>query len=335
MALLIVHDRSASPRSVIAVYAALSILVSVTPTASAQGAMAGAAQVPGGEDEITLKSGGMLRGTLVAEERGLRVIIRIHGTGEEREVPWHEVERVDRAKHVREASPAPPVRPRPAHVVPCETEVTRGPAPPEGVRIHIETAPGAPRVHLYRWSGNTSWLGPDEERVFKIKDIPATGSQTFGAPLAELVCSAPCDKLVDGSRGHEFLLSGWGLTDSDPFQLLDWKGEITLRVEPGNAIARGWGMMMLKHLSWSVSLAGGTAMILNRTIGDKVLDAGPGFRRGVDVVGLGLVGLGAAVLSTGIVLVVSNDTTYEVVTNAPTARPPSRRARSGVVVPSF
>ncbi|WP_437504284.1 hypothetical protein [Sorangium sp. So ce1099] len=240
------------------------------------------------------------------------------------------------AQGAREASPAPPVRPRPAHVVPCETEVSRGPALPEGVRIHIETAPGARRVHLYRWLGNTSWLGPDEERVFKIKDVPSTGSQTFGAPFAELVCSAPCGKLVDGSKGHEFLLSGWGITDSDPFQLLDWKGEITLRVEPGNAIARGWGVMMLKYLSWSVSAAGGTAMILNRIIGDTLLeDAGPGFRRNVDVVGLGLVGLGAAVLSTGIVLVVSNGTTYEVVTNAPTARPPSRRARSGVVVPGF
>src|SRR4051794_24350053 len=58
-----------------------------------------AAVAGSGQDEVTLKNGGLLRGTVVESDPERRLVtIVIQGTGEQRTLNWSEVAHVDLAK---------------------------------------------------------------------------------------------------------------------------------------------------------------------------------------------------------------------------------------------
>jgi hypothetical protein len=102
------------------------LIASVPASARAQGADA--------PDEVDLKNGGMIRGTVVTVEPEREVVILVQGTGEARHVPWTEVAGVDRGKFTR---PPPTTS-----------------APVDGaVRIHVEA--DSPAVTLEQVTGGT------------------------------------------------------------------------------------------------------------------------------------------------------------------------------------
>ena len=104
-----------SPASAVALVLSLTLLpLSVAradgPPAPGAGA---AADAHGGDDVVALKNGGMLRGTIVVIEPQKQVVILIQGTGEQRTVPWEEVDKVEPGKY----APAPP----PERISSCDT----------------------------------------------------------------------------------------------------------------------------------------------------------------------------------------------------------------------
>jgi hypothetical protein len=47
------------------------------------------------------------------------------------------------------------------------------------------------------------------------------------------VCVAPCDLVVDGSRGQSFFFDGKRVTKSKEFSLSEYRGDVVARVRPG------------------------------------------------------------------------------------------------------
>lgn len=261
-------------------------------------------------DEVVLKSGGMLRGTVIDEEQDRHVVVIVFGTNEERVVPWSSIERVERNKHA--SSPPPPAPPAAPAGAPEPAPVPSSPPRHGGVvRVHLaSTEPGAPEMSLYRWTGNTEWLSPTDQTEFHERGLISTGSQRYGPPLGVLECRSPCGVLVDGSGGHEFVLSGPGITDSAPFHLLDWQGEVTLRVNPGNFKVHGWGVWMLEPTTSLVPMLVGPALI-----GVSVAVAEPPLPFNVPllITGSSISVLSGVIPLVGFILTLATRTSYEVV----------------------
>lgn len=265
--------------------ALLASFVALAPTHSLAGAGAG-------EDEVILKNGGMVRGTVVSMEPGKNVVLMLP-SGEERTIEWDEVEKVERGKHKEkdepeEEEPAEAEEPTPVESAPAEA----GPAPGPGVvRLHIEG--DEPGVQLYRVLGTAMAVGP--------------GGTAF-AQAQEIVCTAPCDQIIDGSKGEPYFFAGDGITASDPFTLTEHQGDIMARVETGSAGARTGGLFMA--YTGAPLAAGGIVL----TIMGFAMDDETGAMDTFKIMGPIMGGVGVALLIPGIVLAAGNSTDYQFVT---------------------
>src|SRR5688572_26530848 len=88
-------------------------------------------------DEVVLKNGGMVRGTVLAIEPGTSVTIAVPGVEEPRVIPWDEVDEVERGKHGSEDDTPDHARSieRPGYEAPEENEQLEEPTP--RVKLHI------------------------------------------------------------------------------------------------------------------------------------------------------------------------------------------------------
>ncbi|MGK3969238.1 hypothetical protein WMF38_35395 [Sorangium sp. So ce118] len=242
--------------------------------------LAPAARVSGGEDEIHLKNGGMLRGTVVDVHPERPVVMVLAGTGEARTVPWPEIDRLERGM-----SAGPSAR----GAVPPE------PVPPWGtpgiVRVHIET--DEPQVQLMVVTG---------------KSTVRQGSSATRSNLADVVCRTPCDAILDSRNGEEFFFGGRGIVPSSEFQLFDRSGDVFIKVDPGSAFGHSVGQIMT-YVGWLAALGGGL-VIAKAYINEDQHESYHGAKR----VGLGIVGAGAAIGGSGYILGAASQTTYELST---------------------
>ncbi|XXT18198.1 hypothetical protein WME94_49005 [Sorangium sp. So ce429] len=171
-----------------------------------------------GEDELILKTGETVRGTLVVVEPNRRVIILEGGSDTPMKVLWYKVQSIERGKYPRQVAD-PPLEPEesPRDAAPC----SRPPAAPSGtgiVRVHIETE--NPDVQLHRWLRAS---------------VPRTKDTVVLMNGHEFICKAPCDKLVNASMGQEYFFSGPGITDSSRFRMIQRRGDVTIEVRPGSS----------------------------------------------------------------------------------------------------
>ncbi|WP_437732751.1 hypothetical protein [Sorangium sp. So ce1335] len=235
--------------------------------------LAPAARVSGREDEILLKNGGMLRGTLVDVHPERPVVMVLAGTGEERAVAWPEIDRVKRGASAPAANPGDPVRPR---------------GTPGVVRLHIET--DEPQVQLMVVSG---------------KRTVTQGGSTTRSTLADVVCRTPCDAIIDARDGEEFFFGGKGIVPSSGFQMFDRSGDVSIKVYPGSAFRHSVGRMMI-YAAWIAAVGGGLVMVHAYINEDRDESY-----HGAKLVGLGIVGAGAALGVSGYLLGAASETTYE------------------------
>jgi len=170
---------------------AVSLLLSSTALAQASARL--------GDDEIELKSGGMVRGTLVEVTPNNQVTIVIDATGEHRLIPWADIAKLGRGKYAQAQTPVP--------------------APALATAAISER--GLVRLHL---SGETAGL-----KLFLTQPLSDDDA---------LVCAAPCDREVDGRGGQDFYLAGEGIVHSDNFKLLAREGGIEMKVRAGSQGAR-------------------------------------------------------------------------------------------------
>ena len=135
--------------------------------------------------------------------------------------------------------------------------------------------------------------------------------------LARRVCSSPCDIDVDGTASQRFVIAGVGVATSEAFQLRDYEGPITIRVDAGSKAARTGGLVL-------TSIGGGTTLLgllLMMASGGGDEDADPRAtptESNPVMIGGGIVAaVGGAAVISGYVLLFTSTTSVEVVRGLP------------------
>jgi hypothetical protein len=142
----------------------------------------GAAPSSLGEDEISLKDGGMVRGTVIEVEPKKQATIVVKG--KERVIPWAKIDKVERGKY-KEKAPARPAAP-PSRDEPEDEKSTELTAPEAGAPlIHIEA--NYPKAELVRIDRS------------KLVVVGPRGIATCGDPRGSPPCAA---RRREGPHSH-------------------------------------------------------------------------------------------------------------------------------------
>ena len=254
-----------------------------------------------GNDEVTLKNGGMLRCTLVSSEPGVAVKLLIAGEKEARVVPWSQVGDVEPNKFAPKPSAVQPGSAGPGYAQPVMPTRVEGPAPALGspgvVRLHIDSpAPVVVRAHATAYG--------------------QVGAYGFVIDAARPVCASPCDKVIDGSLGQDFTVGGSGVTESRRFGLSGMTGDVQLNVSPGSQGLRVGGAW-LTILGGTAAISGAVLMVTSVALTTPTFNSNgtetPGKTNGGLLgAGAGVTAVGGAMLIGGIVALVASKTSVEV-----------------------
>lgn len=187
-------------------------------------------------DTVTLRDGGVVRGTVSESFPGRHVVI-VTVAGERYTFGW------DRVLDVRYGAQAAVV---PAANIP--PPLTVGPGRP---RVHIELTREA-TVRLYELTGT----------IMVPSGSPLTTSSTPAA-AARPVCMEPCDAVIDGTGGQSFFIGGDRVMPSRRFTLRDLDGDINVVVKPGRP-GVFIGGAMFTSLSLAPLVSGAVFMAVSR-----------------------------------------------------------------------
>jgi len=262
---------------------------------------AAAAQDGLGNDEVTLKNGGMLRGTLVSSEPGVAVKLLVAGEKEARVVPWSQVGDVEPNKFAPKPSAVQPGSAGPGYAQPMMPMRVEGPAPALGspgvVRLHIDSpSPVVVRSHTMAYG--------------------QVGAYGLVIDAARPVCASPCDKVIDASLGQEFTVGGSGVSESRRFGLSGMTGDVQLDVNPGSQGLRIGGAWMT-ILGGTAAISGAVLMVTAVALTTPTFNADgsetPGKTNG-SLLGAGaaVTAVGGAMLVGGIVMLVASKTNVDI-----------------------
>jgi hypothetical protein len=126
-----------------------------------------------------------------------------------------------------------------------------------------------------------------------------------------LVCTSPCDALVDGRPDREFSAVGEHAVESDRFRLSDLAGGQDLVVSPGSPGLRAGGSVLLA-LGLGASGLGGLGAAAG-AIGTSPNHNGTGFiqNKGLETAGFVTLGTGLVAIVAGIVALAESGTTIQ------------------------
>jgi hypothetical protein len=277
-----------------AIVPALASILLVSSASSAR-----ADDATSGPDEVTLRGGAVVRGTVVLERRGVSVKIVEVGHKRARTIPWSRVAEVARGRYAPKtvaAHEAPPAS-EPAPQVPAAP-----PPPPSlpanAVRVHIDSPMPALLYSHEQASGTLD-------------------GRNYILDRATPVCAAPCDKEVDAAADHTFTTSG-DFGTSPRFSLAGHQGDVELSVRPGNRTVHTTGLVLtigggvVAVLGGALAITGAALGASNITVNGKPTD-GATFASQAWLVpaGLGVTGAGVAMVVAGVVALVTNKTSVD------------------------
>lgn len=256
---------------------------------------ASAPAAPTSADAVELRNGGLLRGTILEVLPDDSLTIESATTGERKTFPWSEIAGYERAGTRTDVVPR--AAPKPAKAKPDEPE--EGPGVPT---LHVETS------------------RPVNLQVFQVtSDMVAAGAGVTIVGMAyRPICSAPCDRAIDGSQGHSFFFGGDGVTASRRFTLSGYSGNLTAEVKPGR---KGLlvGGIVLASISPAV-IGGGLAWMLFAKLNATTTGIDPLTGEFTEVRGTpnyagpaALIAVGGAMLVGGIVMAVLGRTRFKLV----------------------
>lgn len=256
---------------------------------------AAAADAATGQDEIMLKDGGTIRGTVVSSQPGVGVKIIELGETQARMIPWAQVSQVERGKFATEGGTVGGVI---GTVVPPEP-----PPPPPGppiaprnqVRLHVDSpVPASVFSHQIAYG--------------------AVNGYGFVIDAATPVCTGACDRVFDAGSGQLYTVGG-DFNSSAPFSLGGRRGDVELSVKPGSRGVRALGASLVvvgglfTILGASFAIAGAIIPSTNTTDNldgsTSQTDSGTGWFLPT---GLALAGGGVAMLVGGVVALVASKT---------------------------
>lgn len=239
------------------------------------------------DDEVTLKNGGSVRGTVVSVEPGSRVVVLEVGAKEPRALPWAEVADVQKGKFATHGSEPGPTKAGYADAPADEPAAGK----PGVVKIHID----ADRPVQLLEEMSTS--------------VGAVGGYLVTASQVRSVCAAPCDRVVDASRGQQFAVVGDDMPPSDAFRLSDRAGDATIKVDSGSSGLRTGGGVLATFGILGLT-AGIPMIVIGAAVDGKTADT-------LTAAGAVATGAGAAFLAGGIAMLIVGKTKIEVTNGEP------------------
>jgi hypothetical protein len=298
--------RSRAPLLLIASLAcAVPLLLAPVSAAAADSSVGSMGSM--GQDEVTLKDGGTVRGTVVSSQPGVGVKIIELGQTETRMIPWAEIGDVERGKFA----------PKPAAVQPGSA----GPGYyPQPAPVAVLAAPRTPvRLHV---------SSPEPANVFSHRmSYGAINGYGFMLDAATPVCSAPCDQVFDASSGDTYTVKG-DFNSSPKFSLAGRQGDVELAVTPGSRGLRAGGLVLVVMGGVGV-ITGGSLLLAGALVSNNSTtysyptgdssqtDSGTGW---LIPAGAAIGGVGLAMIVGGIVAIVSSKTAIDLHPMAGTAQ---------------
>jgi len=246
-----------------------------------------------GRDEVVLKNGGTIRGTVLNVEPGTKVVILEMGSKDPRTLRWAEVADVQKNRYEAEdaAKKVEPGKDEPGYTSPSPAApVEETPAGKGAVKVHIESSKP---VQLLEHVGSA---------------IGSAGGYVVAIDQIRVACASPCDKVIDGTRGQEFAIVGDGVTPSNAFTLNERDKDTRIDVQPGSSGLRVGGVWMA-IFGGSSLVAGAITLPLGYALDSTTFDPVTGTSIGSDMSGMKIaggvmLGAGAALLTGGIIMAV-------------------------------
>ena len=219
---------------------------------------------------VTLRDGRILSGTIVQVASGQQVILDTPD-GQRHIIPW------DQVADLRYAAPTA-----------IATPIAAGPGRPS---LHIElTRPGS--IRLYEVSN-------------QILVAPSMNWGSYAqAQQAVALCTAPCDRTIDASRGQSYFFAGDRITPSRRFTLDEHDGPMLARVRPGRIGVLAGGILFTSFSA--APLISGTLYL---ALSSHNQDTTSGHR--TRNAGITLTAVGVGMLVTGIVMLALGRTRVE------------------------
>ncbi len=249
------------------------------PTSAAPQAGPTAPTVPsaGAIDTVTLRDGGVIRGTVAEAFPGRHVIV-VSAAGQRYTFLWDQVADVRYGSQAAGAATGPASAPAPMV----------GPGRP---RLHIELSREA-TVRLYELTG-----------TIMVASNTAMGTSPGPTMAARPVCMAPCDRVIDATGGQSFFFGGDRVMPSRRFTLLEHDGDMTAVVKPGRT-GVFFGGVMLTSLGLAPALSGAVFLGIQRPTMGSSADS-------LHRTGGILLGVGAGLIVSGIVMIALGRTRVE------------------------
>jgi hypothetical protein len=239
-----------------------------------------------GQDEVTLKDGGTVRGTVVSTDPRVGVKLLELGATEPLVIPWDQVSAVERGKFA--------------------------PQPATGAPTPVLGTPGVVRLHV---------MSPVPVEIYKHRDSYGATSRgtTIALDTPREVCTSPCDIVIDGSRGREFSVAGPNAVESSRFSVAGLTGDQQLEVSPGSPGLRTAGSLLLA--GGGIAIGVGALLAFAGAVGTSPKQDGDGFIRneGLENTGLVLLGTGGAAIVGAIVMLIESKTEVDLHPAGPSA----------------
>jgi hypothetical protein len=220
------------------------------------------------QDSVTLKNGAIYSGEIVEKVPGDHETLQL-ATGEVKRFEWADI--------VPPAPPPPPPVPPPVTVV----------AAPPARQVHVKLDTDNVNTTLEAYAGEGMVIDGDG-RVSLVDE---------GTP----VCTAPCDKSLDGGR---YRVNGTGIAPSGWFDMPLDADNLVLHVKTASQAAKITGIIMAASCI-GVGVGGGVPFYVIGSVSHTYPDDGG--NQTLKDVGVGFMVLGAAMLVVGIPLWIANN----------------------------
>lgn len=250
-----------------------------------------------GDDEIRLKDGGMLRGTIVAIEPNKEATIVVKG--KEKTIPWSKISKVEQGKYKNQGADEDDDDDEEEEVKPKSKKKKKKPAREEEEEL-TEPEKGAPLVHIQATYPNVHIT-----RVEQVISVYTSRGSATGIVTRNL-CTSPCDEIIDGRRGTEFFFTAPGMVPSAPFQLSQYDGEVEARVR-GGSMGKRIGGVLVTSLGGALLLSGALFLALESST-SGILEEKPNYVPGGVMLGAGILGTAG-----GIYMIVTSKTTFDII----------------------
>ncbi len=247
-------------------------------------------------DEVRLRGGGIVRGTILDLQPEVSVTIQRAADGTSITYAWAEVISADLAPTTAQdrapapartdASPPPAATPK-ADPFPPAPESGRGMP-----RLTIKTRSRRP-VHIFTTGDSPVLMATTSANATTM----TTTTALRGGVALRSVCQAPCGEVIDARAGYPYFFGGDRMPISRPVYLNYAEGDVTAEVRPGRFGFLIGGIFGISYGAVGALTGGALLGVAPDTL------ARPG---GI------LLGTGTALLVSGIVMVIHGRTRYRI-----------------------